>query len=309
MIEHIPARPGLSPRRWLARRMARKAGRTSLSPNQPAEVQRARMDKAGDALPTASGVEVSRIEYAGRPALRFVPEGARDGVLLFLHGGGYSRGSAQSHKPFVSNLSRALRLEAVSLDYRLAPEHPCPAAIDDALAAYRTLRSDTQGPILMAGDSAGGGLALATTLRLKADGDRLPDALYLLSPWVDLTMSGESARTKDGIDPMLKTSYLHKGAELYLHGADGQSPDASPLFADLSGLPPTYIQVGSDEILLDDSVRLAEKLAEAGVAVKCEIWEKLWHDFQLFAPLLPEAYKAIKRVPDWAAPYLSSQAD
>ncbi|TGY90420.1 alpha/beta hydrolase [Marinicauda algicola] len=306
MIEHIRTRSPISLRRWLGRRMAAKAGRTSLSPDNPPEVARAMMDKAGERVPAASGVEIGRIEYAGRPALRFIPPSPRPGALLFLHGGGYSRGSSHSHKPVVSRLSKALSLEAVSLDYRLAPEHPCPAGIEDALAAFRTLRSDVQGPILVAGDSAGGGLTLAMTLRLKAGGETLPDALYLISPWTDLTMSGDSAKTLDGIDPMLRAHYLDKGAAIYAGKTDRAHPDCSPLFGDLSGLPPTLIQVGSDEVLLDDSTRLAQRLEAAGVEVRCEVWERMWHDFPLFAPLLPEADRAIARVADWAHGYLSA---
>lgn len=306
MIEHIPARSPISLRRWLGRRMATKAGQTSLSPDNPAEVARAMMDKAGDRVPSAANVQIGKIEYAGRPALRFIPPSPRPGALLYLHGGGYSRGSSQSHKPIVSRLSDALRLEAISLDYRLAPEHPCPAGIEDALNAWYELRDSVDGPIIVAGDSAGGGLTLAMTGRLKAAEAKLPDALYLISPWTDLTMSGESARTKDGIDPMLKSHYLAKGAEVYAGDLDPASPDCSPLFADLSGMPPTLIQVGSDEVLLDDSVRLAEKMVAAGVDVRCEVWEKMWHDFPLFAPLVPEAGKAIERVAAWSEPYLSA---
>lgn len=304
MIEHISARSPFSLRRFLGRRMAEKAGKTSLSPDNPPEVARALMDKAGDRVPSAPDVQVGRIEYAGRPALRFIPPSPRKGALLFLHGGGYSRGSSQSHKPIVSRLSRALHLEAVSIDYRLAPEHPCPAGIEDALNAWYELRDSVEGPIVVAGDSAGGGLALAMTLRLRAADAALPDALYLISPWTDLTMSGESARTKDPVDPMLKTHYLARGADIYVGDLDPKSPDCSPLFAELAGLPPTLIQVGSDEVLLDDSVRLAEKMAASAVDVRCEVWEKMWHDFPLFAPLVPEADKAIGRVKAWAEPYL-----
>lgn len=306
MIEHISARFPISPRRWLARRMAVKAGQTTMSADLPTEKARALMDKAGDRLPVARDVEIVHAEYAGRPALRFIPSSVRPGALLFLHGGGYSRGSAQSHKPVVSRLAAALKVEAISIDYRLAPEHPCPAGIEDGLAAWRKLRSETDGPILVAGDSAGGGLSLALTLRLKEAGEALPDALYLISPWTDLTITGESARTKCGIDPMLRTENLAEAARDYARETDAGSPDCSPLFADLSGLPPVLIQVGTDEILLDDSVRLAERLDAAGVQVQCEVWDKMWHDFPLFAPLLPEADAAMKRVTRWAEPYLSA---
>lgn len=306
MIEHISARSPISLRRWLGRRMAVKAGQTTMSADLPAEKARALMDKAGDRLPVARDVEIERIEYAGRPALRFVPNTPRPGALLFLHGGGYSRGSAQSHKPIVSKLAAAFGVEAISLDYRLAPEHPCPAGIEDALAAWQELRSQTRGPIIVAGDSAGGGLSLALTLRLKERGEALPDALYLISPWTDLTITGESARSKAGADPMLRPENLAEAARLYAGEGDPASPDCSPLFANLAGLPPVLIQVGTDEILLDDSVRLAQRLDAAGVEVRCEVWDKMWHDFPLFAPLLPEANAAMKRVSAWAKPHLSA---
>ena len=307
MIEHIGAKPHRFPGRWLGRRMAEKAGRTTLSPDQPAEVQRARLDKNGDRVPPARGVAITRIEHGDRPALRFIPEGSRPGALLYLHGGGYSRGSAQSHKPVISRLSALLHLETVAPDYRLAPEHPCPAAIEDALASYRQLRRDVDGPIIVAGDSAGGGLSLALTLRLKAAGEALPDALILFSPWADLTISGGTAASKDGIDPMLRTANLKAASAEYVGEGDASGPDASPLFADLSGLPPTLIQVGEDEILLDDSLRLSERLAASGVAHHCEVWEKMWHDFQLFAPLVREADIALRRCRDWAGPYLDAR--
>lgn len=298
-IEHIPARKGLRLRSFLGRRMARKAGRSSLSPATSAEHARARMDKAGRQLPMPKDVEVARTEIGGCDALAFAPQSARSGTLVYLHGGGYSRGSALSHRALVARMASAFGLNAISINYRMAPEHPCPAAIDDAVAALKAVMADETGPIILAGDSAGGGLALSAAIRLRDAGERVPDALYLLSPWTDLSMSGESVRGNALRDPMLNPDYLGAGGALYLGGRPGTDPEASPLFADLAGLPPTLIQVGSDEILLSDSTRLAEKLGAAGVPVDCEIWDGMWHDFQIFSPLIPEADWAIDRARVW----------
>ena len=304
MIETVSKQPGLGLRRFLARRMAREAGRKVMSPDNPRQLARARMNKAGDRVPTAPGVAVSESEFAGRPALEFRPEDARPGAILFFHGGGYCLGSPQSHKPFISKLAAALNLRAIAPDYRLAPEHVFPAAVDDGTDALETLRKQTEGPLLVAGDSAGGGLTLASVIAHRDAGRPMPDALYLMSPWTDLSASGESTRTHAARDPMLKPNYLARGAELYLDGADPSDPAASPLFADLKGLPPTLIQVGAREILLDDSRRLAAALETAGVEVRCEVWEQMFHDFQLFSPLLPEADQALAHVKAWASDHL-----
>ncbi|MCC5980558.1 MAG: alpha/beta hydrolase [Oceanicaulis sp.] len=298
-IEHIPQRKGLRLRGLLGRRMARKAGRESLSPGIDVAHARARMDKAGRQMPMPKGVAVTTVVLGGMGGLSFTPDGARRGTLVYLHGGGYSRGSALSHRALVARMSKAFGLNAVSINYRMAPEHPCPAAIDDAVSAIQAVMAEEKGPVILSGDSAGGGLALSATLRLRDAGERLPDALYLISPWTDLSMSGESVSTKAMRDPMLNPDYLGAGGQLYLGGRPGDDPEASPLFADLKGLPPTLIQVGSDEILLSDSTRLAEKLEAAGVPVDCEIWDGMWHDFQIFSPLIPEADWAIDRARVW----------
>lgn len=299
MIETVAKQPGLGLRRLLARRMARESGRKAMSPDNPRGLSRARLDKAGDRVPSASGVTIEQIEYAGRPALDMRPADARPGAILFLHGGGYSLGSAQSHKPYASKLAAALKLRLVSLDYRLAPEDVYPAGVEDACDALIQLRKETEGPLIVSGDSAGGGLTLSSVIAHRDAGHAMPDALYLISPWADLTMSGESVRTREAADPMLKPHFLKRGAELYLDGKDPADPGPSALFAELSGLPPTLIQVGNDEILLDDSTRLYERMKAAGVEVTCEVWDAMFHDFQLFSPLLPEADRSLERVQRW----------
>ncbi len=304
-IEHIAPRFGLKLRTGLARNMARKASK-GLSPDVDMEIGRKLMDSAGDRVPMSKKVVYADVELAGLRTLVFGPSDPRPGQMLFLHGGGYCRGSAYSHRPFVSRLAADLNMKTRSPDYRLAPEHPCPAAIEDALAAYRDLREGLDGPLVVAGDSAGGGLTMALVLKLKSLGEPLPDALILYSPWVDLTVSGENARERDAVDPMLKSDWLGRAAAMYAGDLDPAGPECSPLFADLSGLPPTLIQVGSDEVLLDDSLRLAERMDDASVAVSCEVWEGLWHDFPLFQPLLPEGRMANKRARAWLDEVLAS---
>ncbi len=219
-------------------------------------------------------------------------------VLLYLHGGGYALGSPASHRALVGRLSRAGQARALSLDYRLAPEHPHPAALEDALAAYRWLLHQPVAPerIVIGGDSAGGGLALATLVALRDRGDPLPAGAVCLSPWTDLAMTGDSIRGKAGEDPMLQPDDAERYVNYYTAGADPTHPLISPLYADLAGLPPLLIQVGTAEILLDDSARLAGRAREAGVTVSYEPWERMIHVWQFFAPLLEEGRQAIERI-------------
>ena len=306
MIETVAKRNALSLRRLLARHMARTAGKTVMSPENPRQIARKRMDAGADRLPTPDDVRIEQTEISGLSALTFTPDDVRPGLLLFLHGGGYCLGSSKSHRPLVTRLSKALRIKAVSVDYRLAPEHVFPCAVDDGNAALNWAMSHSDGPVLIAGDSAGGGLALASLLRQREQGRPLPQGVYLISPWTDLTASGDSTKSRASADPMLKPDWLATGAKLYLEDTPADTPEASPLFADLTGLPPMFIQTGDDEILRDDSIRLAQKLEQAGVPVQCEIWKALWHDFPLFAPLLPEADLALERLKTWAEPILSA---
>lgn len=304
MVEFVNPAKGLGLRRLIARHLARQAGRLTLNPAVPRGLARARMDKSGDRVPAAPGVLIEAGSVAGRPVLRFRPDQPRPGLIVFLHGGGYVLGSPQSHKPLVSRLSRLFAMEAVSVDYRLAPEHVCPAAIDDAEDALEALVAEASGPVLLAGDSAGGGLALAAAIRHVRAGRRPLAALYLLSPWTDLSMSGASVADRAVRDPMITPEALRGAAAHYLDGRDPRDPEASPLFADLSGLPPVFIQVGEDEVLLDDSIRLADRIGAAGGAASCEVWRGLFHDFQLFSPVLQESDSALERARAWLDPRL-----
>jgi acetyl esterase/lipase len=224
------------------------------------------------------------------------PAAARP-TVLYLHGGGYYFCSPQSHRSLVYALAVRSGARTFSLDYRLAPEHRFPAALDDALAAYRCLLADgtPAASIVIAGDSAGGGLALATLVALRDGGEPLPAAAVLFSPWTDLAATGETLTTNSGLDPMFYGPAIARAAAIYAGDADRRHPYMSPLYADFAGLPPLFIQVGSTEVLLDDARRAAHKAQEAGVAVTCEVWPKMPHVWQLFTPFVPEARRALDR--------------
>ena len=301
-METIAHHGGLGIARYFARRMAKKAGATLAMEDQA--VSRKLADISGDRVPCAPGVKVELGEIAGQSAIYFTPENPRPGTLLFFHGGGYITGSAQSHKPFVSKLSQVLNMKAISANYRLAPEDICPAAAEDCEKTLRVVRESEDGPLILAGDSAGGGVSLAALLRHRDAGRRMPEAVYLISPWVDLTGAGESMKTEADHDPMITPHGIKGASALYVGDGDNRSRDASPLFADLSGLPPILIQVGEHEVLRDDSVRLAEKLKEYGVEHRAELWSAMFHDFQLFYPIISEARTAIKDAAAWLETHL-----
>ena len=224
-----------------------------------------------------------------------------DQRLLYLHGGGYVICSPDTHRDLAGRIHR-LRVAVLVLDYRLAPEHPYPAAVHDALAALRWM--DTHGPkgtaparaTFVAGDSAGGGLTLATLIAARDAGVRLPDAAVAISAWTDLACTGNTMRTRADADPMVTEAVLSRMVRDYLQGGDARQPLASPLYADLRGLPPLLMQVGDAEVLLDDTTRVADKARAAGVDVTVEIYPEMIHIFQLFAPILPEGQQAIERI-------------
>ena len=218
-----------------------------------------------------------------------------DRCILFLHGGGYIIGSPLLYRHFTWRLATATCAHVLSLDYRLAPEHPFPAALDDAVAGYQWVLANGVKPerVAVIGDSAGGGLALALLLRLRDQGIRLPAAAVALSPWTDLALTGASLAINATVDPIVNVAQMRRVVGHYLNGADPRLPYASPLYSDPAGLPPTLIQVGSDEVLRDDAVRMAERLRSAGCRVRLEIWPRMPHVWHLFVPLLPEARRAI----------------
>ena len=231
-------------------------------------------------------------------ALRIVVPQARDDIcILHIHGGGYVVGSAPLYRDFSWRIGAAPRASVMYFDYRLAPEHPFPAGLDDAVSVYRWLigRVDPA-RIVVLGDSAGGGLALGTLYCLRDRHIALPGAAVAISPWTDLALTGESLLTNAAADPMMDAATLPGLAACYFAGADPQNPYASPLYGDGSGLPPTLIQVGSDEILRDDAVRLAATLEAAGSSVDLEVWPRMPHAWHLYARILPEGRTAIERI-------------
>jgi acetyl esterase/lipase len=231
----------------------------------------------------------------GIPGERIESPNSTDAALLYLHGGGYFGCSAKTHRPVtVWFAQHGFRVFAPN--YRLAPENPFPAAVDDALAVYRGLLADGHSPqrIVVAGDSAGGGLALSLMLALRAAGTPLPAAAALFSPWTDLAATGESIRTNAARCAMFNGADIGPSAHYYLGNTDPRNPLASPLYADLSGLPPLLIHVGADECLRDDSTRVAEKAAAAGVSVELKVWPVVPHAWQLAHKLLPEARQSLQ---------------
>jgi phosphinothricin tripeptide acetyl hydrolase len=261
--------------------------------------RRAQYERAEKVFPTPSDVKVERVNAPVAPAEWLRPPSAEPGrVVLYLHGGGYVIGSPRSHRHLAAAIAGAAGASALLLDYRLAPEHPFPAAVEDATAAYRWLLDQAIAPerIVIAGDSAGGGLTVATLLALREARVPLPAGGVCISPWVDLTCSGASYGTKADADPIVGRSGVEEMARAYLGATPPRTPLASPLFADLRGLPPLLIHVGSDEVLLDDSVQLAERVKAAGVDATLEVYERMIHVWHWFLPMLDEAQTAVEAI-------------
>ena len=265
------------------------------------EERRAQADKAAAAMHLPRGCSVEEVN-AGVPAEWVkTAEAGRGKAILYLHGGGYVGGSPISHRQMVGYISRAAGANSLSIAYRLAPEHTCPAAVEDAAAAYRWLIKQGFSPnkIAIAGDSAGGGLTVAALLHLREAGDPLPAAGMCISPWADLTCSSETYRTRAAVDPMIKPDSIAETAALYLGGLDPKTPAASPIFGDLTGLPPLLIQVGNDEVLLGDSIALDKKAKACGVTCSLEIWADMVHVWHMFSPILKEGREAIAKMGDF----------
>jgi len=235
------------------------------------------------------------------------PEADPERVLLYFHGGGYVMGSINTHRAMVARLARAARARALLIDYRLAPENPFPAAVEDATATYRWLLAQGRQPrkIALAGDSAGGGLTLATLLALRDARTPLPACAVPISPRTDLEGTGTSVKTKASRDPMVRETDLRRYAALYAGNADPRNPLISPLHGDYRGLPPLLIQVGEAEIILDDSTRVAELAKQAGVQVDLEVWDEMVHVWHVFAKLLPEGQQAIEKVGSYVSSHTS----
>ncbi len=274
------------------------------APENPTHVeQRASYEQAGGAMPIATGVEIETVTLGGVDGLKFTPETPIPGrTLLYFHGGGYVIGSPVSHKGMVSEIAKAMQATAFSMDYRMAPEAPFPAAVEDGFACYQALLEQGVAPeaIIISGDSAGGGLTLATALKIREAGLPMPAALAPISPWVNLANDGPTYKVKAGTDPMITQDNIDQMAATYLNGTDAANPFASPLGADLAGLPPMLIQVGSEEVLLSDSTMLAARAGAAKVPVTLEVWPDMVHVFHFFYPMLTDARSAISRMGVWA---------
>lgn len=260
--------------------------------------RRERLDDFGRALGVPEGAQLEPIEIKGVPAeWSTTPEADPARAVLFLHGGGYIAGSIVSHRYLAVEIGRAAQARTLALGYRLAPEHPYPAQLEDALAAYQYLcdRGLPTGTIAVAGDSAGSNLALALLLALRARGLPLPCCGWLISPWSDLTASGATMQTKAGVDPLIQKPYLLELARDFAGGKELIDPLISPQLADLTGLPPLLIHVGSEETLLDDAVGLAGRAGAAGVDVTLEIWPEMIHAFPMFFPRVVASRRATAR--------------
>lgn len=275
----------------------------ALSADVPVEKRREQFETVVARMPLAEGVSCSMVDAGGVRAEWVDPPTVASPAptLLYFHGGGYGMGSINTIRPLVSQLAVATSARVLSVDYRLAPEHPCPAAVDDAVAAYRWLLDQGTDPATVAfgGDSAGGGLTVAALVAAKAQGLPMPAAGVCISPWVDMTLTSPSLERNVPTDPEVDLAMLGQWAEMYLAGADPRDPLASPVFADLRGLPPLLIQAGAAEALEDDAVSLAVAAQGAGVAVTLELYEDMIHVWHAFAPRLPEATATIERLAAW----------
>lgn len=261
---------------------------------------RAAMAAAFSAFPSAGDVKCEPVSAGGVKAEWITANNAApDRVILYLHGGGYVMGSIDTHRELVARLSKAAQARGLALDYRLAPENPFPAAVDDSIAAYRWLLAQGYKPgrIVVAGDSAGGGLTVATLLAVRDLGAPAPAAGVCISPWVDFEAEGESMTSRASRDPLVSRAMILNIAKMYV-GENGnlREPLAAPINASLSNLPPLLIQVGDAETLLDDSTRLADRAKQVGVDVTLQIWDEMPHVWHLAAPILPEGQEAIDKI-------------
>ena len=265
-------------------------------PDAPMSERRARLERMGGAIPAADGVRIVPEQVAGLHAEWLIPEAsAEDEVVLYLHGGAYTAGSCASHRNAVSHIARAAGIRLLMPEYRLAPEHPFPAALEDGLAAYRWLLEQGADPrkVILAGDSAGGGLALAVMVAARDEGTPLPGAASLISAWTDLAATGGSLKSRNDKDPWFDADEIAPMAQNYHQDTDPRHRLVSPLYASLEGLPPLMLQVGDHEVLLSDSTRVAEKAREAGVDVTLRVWPGMWHVWHFFVGRMPEAKQAI----------------
>ncbi|HUA32643.1 MAG TPA: alpha/beta hydrolase [Candidatus Binataceae bacterium] len=268
-----------------------------MNPNASIEARRAGMEKISERV--AADISCTPVDVGGmRGEWVSAPGADPNRAILYLHGGGYVTGSIVTHRAMVARMSRASGARVLIIDYRLAPEHPYPAAVQDATAAYKWMLAQGLTPrhIAIAGDSAGGGLTIATLLALRDSHQPMPACAVAISPWTDMEGTGESVKTKAAKDPMVSGGNLTDSAKAYYAHHDPKHPLISQIHADFHGLPPLLIQVGEAEILLDDSTRVAERAKAHGVKVELEIWDEMVHVWHVFAKILPEGQQAIDKL-------------
>jgi epsilon-lactone hydrolase len=289
----------MSVRAEIMRLVLRHLIRPRVHANSSVATVRKRMKLLGRLIPhPPRATETVAIDAGGVPAARIVTRASRpDRHVLYLHGGGYLFGSPPIYRDMTWRIANGTRARVVCLDYRLAPEHPFPAALDDTVAAYCWLLAQGADPrhIALMGDSAGGGLVFAALMRLRDKGMRLPAAATAVSPWTDLALTGSSFRANAGIDPLIPVDHAQRAVGLYLAGVDPRDPYASPLYGNAAGLPPALILVGGDEVLRDDAVRMAERMQAAGCDVTLEVWPRMFHAWQMLVRVMPEAKAAVAR--------------
>lgn len=269
---------------------------------RPIEQRRAEWEAEALMHILPAGARFSAVDAGGVPAEWMdMPGSARDRVFLLLHGGGYRAGSPRTHRRLAANFAAAMGMRVLVPDYRLAPEHPFPAGVEDAVAAFNWLKDGgvAAHDIIVGGDSAGGGLALSMLLALREAGAEMPRAAVLLAPWTDLTVSSESYERLRAHDPVITRESLREGGLWYAGTGNPADPLMSPLFADLAGLPPMLIHAGEDEVMVDDSRRFAQRALDAGVDVTCKIFPGMWHVFHGAGLEIPEAQSAFDEIGDY----------
>ncbi|ARG17697.1 acetylesterase [Acinetobacter nosocomialis] len=283
--------------------------RPALSPKTPVKLQRFCSNAASAIVLGPRGYQTKKQNIAQVPTVHIQPKTTKSGLsILYLHGGGYVVGSSKSHTKLAAQIGQAAQAQVWLAEYRLAPEHPSPAAIEDSIAVYKDLLAQGQDPkkLVIAGDSAGGGLSLSTVIALRNAGLPLPAALVLLSPWVDLSLSGSTLKTHAAQDAMLSENWLVWCAKNYCGQKSTTDPTCSPLYADLTGLPPVLIHVGTEEVLLDDAKRLAEQAEKCGIPTTFKIYDKVGHVFQFHAGMLKESDDSIKRIGQFIDKHMQS---
>lgn len=268
-------------------------------PGMPVKITRNSLEKLTSMSPLPRGVKYEKVDIDGTYAEWNIPKNLKNkGVLLYIHGGGFVAGSVRTHRGITGRISKASKTKCLSVEYRLAPEHPFPTGLNDVLKVYNWLikQGYDHKKIVIAGDSAGGGLTVSTLLKLRDENGAIPAAGVLLSPWLDLEVIGESAKTMADMDPMLVPEALREFGLMYATKENLRNPLCSPLYADVKGLPPLLIHASSSEVLYDDTTRFVKNLKTAGVEHEVEYWKKMVHVWQGYAPFLPEAQRSINKL-------------